>query len=115
MRRGARARVRSPHLTRPQRQPGPPLLARRTGMSRMMTAARQAMRQITRQYDAQLHIGAQRHIINVLRQTVSLQFYDKALDLFEVAVAQGAWIGQHLRILLQTAEQCRFLEWELQL
>ena len=48
-------------------------------------------------------------------QAAALQFADETLNLFQIAVAQRARIGQHLRILLQAAEQRRFLEWELQL
>src|SRR5215472_15637454 len=57
---------------------------------RMMVAARQAMRQITREHDAQLHVGTHGHVIDVLCQAAALQFQQKTLDLFEIPLAQRA-------------------------
>ena len=76
---------------------------------------RQPMRQVTRQRHAQVRVRPQLHVIDVLVAAAVLQLRDEALDLVQVAVAQRARVGQQLGVLLQAAEQRRFLEREVQL
>src|SRR6185437_7109186 len=91
-----------------------PLLALRARELLMTTAARQPMRQVTRQHDAQLRIGTHLHVIDVLHQTTALQFADEVANLFKITVAQRTRIGQQFGILLQPAKQRGLLKGKLQ-
>src|ERR1700704_3702834 len=75
----------------------------------------QTVSQVAGQSDAQVLVGAQLHIVHVLIPAAAPQLRNEAVDLLQIAVAQRSRIGEQFGQLLQSAEQGRFLEREIEL
>ena len=59
-----------------------------------LTRTLRPMRQVARHRHAQRRIGAQLHIVDILVTAAAAQVVQKAFDLFQVARAQRARVGQ---------------------
>ena len=60
------------------------------------------MGQVTRKRHAQIHVGSEGDIVDILLPAAALHLSCKALDLVQVTLAESPWIGEQLGVLLES-------------
>src|SRR5262249_4978135 len=89
--------------------------ARQTASTRSGSFPGQTVGQVARQGHRQVRVRPQLDVVDVLFPATALQLGNEGPDLGQVAVAEGARVGEQLGELLQAAEQRRLLKREIQL